>query len=535
MTAEAAALTALIERLGGQAITDVSPSGGRHLLVPFAEPRPWRDLYEVTQALGRRFPTLDTAPMAGPAAQICPPGSRHKSGGWRVLTMPLDSARAAAEDPCGPAVWDGLQTELAAELAAGTPRSRCTDDHRTTELPDELANPLGLPALRRLSTRLERIARSGRWRPAGYPTRSHARQAIVTSAAARGWSLADIRAKTDSGEWAGFAAMYDDPRERGRIDRLLPYEFEKAASGAAWGEKSAPLRHKRPSPPPGGSGDARDFAEEAIFGEIRRWLTVTEVAAGDPVRVAGWGQAAVSVRKILIALGLAAMVSGSPVIEFGCRNIALRAGVSYDTAARDLRMLREENDPLIELVRGHIFGNADRYRLRIPAMYEASAQWRRRRAGRVEAIHPVFIGGGGLGGAAGLVYQALTGTEERGAEIARVVHLSESAVSSALRALAEHGLAEHGPRGWRRGDADPAAIAEATGAADLYRARAARYADDRRVWKAWVAEYLAGPYPARTRAYDGYLSLDDPDEYEQMALMTMDEAGRAPPAVTVTT
>ena len=102
----------------------------------------------------------------------------------------------------------------------------------------------------------------------------------------------------------------------------------------------------------------------------------------------------------------------------------------------------------------------------------ASVQWRRRRAGRAEAIHPVFLA---LGGTSALVYQVLDQAEARGAEVARAARLSASATSAALRVLAEHGLAERGPGGWRRGPAALDDVAESTGAADLHRAREARY------------------------------------------------------------
>jgi hypothetical protein len=91
-----------------------------------------------------------------------------------------------------------------------------------------------------------------------------------------------------------------------------------------------------------------------------------------------------------------------------------------------------------------------------------SVRWRRRRAGRIDGIHPVFLL---LGGTAGLVHQVLDGTEARGAEVARAARLSSSATSAALRVLAGHGLAERGRGGWRRGDASLDDVAEATGAA----------------------------------------------------------------------
>src|SRR6185503_6597032 len=102
----------------------------------------------------------------------------------------------------------------------------------------------------------------------------------------------------------------------------------------------------------------------------------------------------------------------------------------------------------------------------IPDAYTDSVRWRRRRAGRVDGIHPAFLV---LGGTAALVYQELGPDPARGAEVARTALLSASAVSAALRVLAEHGLAERGPGGWRRGPVALADVAESTGAADLHR------------------------------------------------------------------
>ena len=89
-----------------------------------------------------------------------------------------------------------------------------------------------------------------------------------------------------------------------------------------------------------------------------------------------------------------------------------------------------------------------------------------------------------LGGTAGLVYEALGPDEARGAEVARTARLSASATSAALRVLAEHGLAERGPGGWRRGAVALADVAESTGAADLQREREERYRQDRESWRA---------------------------------------------------
>ena len=84
---QAAELGQLLERLGGRHVADVSPSGGRHVYVLFAAALPWYELRDVARALALRFPSIDTAPMCGLGGQITPPGSRHKSGGWRLLSI----------------------------------------------------------------------------------------------------------------------------------------------------------------------------------------------------------------------------------------------------------------------------------------------------------------------------------------------------------------------------------------------------------------------------------------------------------------
>ena len=74
--------------VGGQVLADVAPSGGRHIYVVFAAALPWRELRDLCRAMALRFPAVDPAPMASLGGQISPPGSRHKSGGWRLLTTP---------------------------------------------------------------------------------------------------------------------------------------------------------------------------------------------------------------------------------------------------------------------------------------------------------------------------------------------------------------------------------------------------------------------------------------------------------------
>ena len=523
--AQAEALAGLVARCGGQVLADVSPTGGRHVFVMFAAALPWLELRGVARALALRFPSIDTSPMSSLGGQISPPGSRHKSGGWRLLSVSLEDAAAVAANPNGPQVWAALLGELAAELRRIELGPACTKFADEAELDDT-----GVPWLPRLGGRaplgadLERVARSGRWDRSRYPGRSEARMAVLGAAAARGWRLAEVQSAIASGAWKGLAGLYERRSEPGRLDRLLPYEWRKC-TGKISREENVRRWHTSDlsTRPP-----AEASASSAEYGLIRQWLTAILCAAEDPERVRSWGRRAIAVRLVLLALGQAAMVSGSSTIEFGTRNLALYSALSHRTVSRVLRILRDEPDPLIDLVSPRRMARADRYALRIPDRYADSVRWRRRRPGRAEAIHPVFLV---LGGTAGLVYQVLRSDEVRGAEVARTTRLSASATSSALRVLAEHGLAEHGPAGWRRGAVALADVAESTGAAGLQRDREQRYRKDRESWRARLREYQAARQ-VPVMSGDGWLGLDDEAEWAAMLLSRWpvpDDVVRGPP------
>ena len=129
------------------------------------------------------------------------------------------------------------------------------------------------------------------------------------------------------------------------------------------------------------------------------------------------------------------------------------------------------------------------------------------------------------------MYEALGPDEARGAEVARSARLSASATSAALRVLAEHGLAERGPGGWRRGLVALADVAELTGAAALQAEREARYKQDRDSWRARLRTYQ-GARQLPVSARDGWWALDDGDEYDEMCRWPAlsDDFVRGPPA-----
>lgn len=211
VAAQATAIGELVARLGGQVLADVSPSGGRHVFILFGAALPWRELCDVARAMAVRFPSIDAGPMCSLGGQISPPGSRHKSGGWRLLTTPLSEARTAVEHPNGPGVWNALLAEFTAELQTleADPGSAVSGQSEA-ELDD-----VGVAWIPRLGGRaplgpgLAGTARTGRWDRTAYPGRSEARMAVLAAAAARGWRLADVLAAVGSGAWRGLAQLYD--------------------------------------------------------------------------------------------------------------------------------------------------------------------------------------------------------------------------------------------------------------------------------------------------------------------------------------
>ena len=89
-----------------------------------------------------------------------------------------------------------------------------------------------------LGPELDRTARTGRWDRSRYADRSAARMAVLASAAARGWRLADVRAAVASGAWKGLAGLYHRRlRARAGWTGSCRYEWRKAIAFVA-GEKN---------------------------------------------------------------------------------------------------------------------------------------------------------------------------------------------------------------------------------------------------------------------------------------------------------
>ena len=263
--ADAAGLCELIEACGGRTVTDVSPTGGRHVYVFWSATVPISELRPVMRALQVRFPSLDATPMLNPTAGcIRPPGARHRSGGHQVLTTPLPVAQAAVAAPCGPQVWSALLDALAP----------APDPTLVPPAPAPAA-----PGLRRsLSARIERIARTGVYDTGRYATPSEARQAVITAAVAAGWTLAELAAQVEARTWTGLAGLYERYRRGAR--GALARDFRKAHAFLARkknGPESTTRVPPHSGPPLMNLSGAAQFqfgpVDDDVYGWLRSWAS----------------------------------------------------------------------------------------------------------------------------------------------------------------------------------------------------------------------------------------------------------------------
>ncbi|NMR32445.1 hypothetical protein [Crystallibacter degradans] len=189
-------------------IEDQSPSGGRHVYLPLNFGVAFTDAKEFVQAAAKRFSSIDPGPHENAkTGAIRVPGSVWKKGGYQRLTMSLNIAYDIARRNRNKWTdWSQLRESLAEELAAV--RQRREEPSELLELlePAEAlplaGGPRALPALK------EYTARSGNYDTTVYPTDSEARQGVMASAVAAGWSLTDVQRRMNQNIWAGMVGFY---------------------------------------------------------------------------------------------------------------------------------------------------------------------------------------------------------------------------------------------------------------------------------------------------------------------------------------
>lgn len=485
---DAAAVAELVRRSGGEVISDESPNGGRHVYVPLAEPVPYEQARAVAVALARRTPTMDPTPNQNAVhGLIRPPGSPHRAGGHQRLHGPLSRAVALARAGNPPAVWERLRAALAGELAALTLPSPTVSN-----VPDAGAVRIERRGGRRaLGARWEHIARTGDYDTGRYRTPSEARQAVLTAACAAGHTLTDVLGRLAAGSWPGLHRFYDrySPRNRTAAIRrdwtaahrylTRPHDQQQPTRNRVRNSPTSKPPTQRGAPAAATARSTRASADEYRF--IRTWWNALGL-----VEIGRYGdsRAGIGRRIVLRALGEAACKAGSRYIAFGVRSLAVATGMDHTTVAAHLRALRDETDPLIDLIEDDRGLAADLYSLRIPDDVEDRAIRRAWRPGRIHALRPVFRE---LGSVAALVYEVLEnhrGRPQRSFDLLADTGLSRTAVWSALRLLAAHELVDQQPKGWTTtGAAHLHAAADQHGVLDTIRRQINRHRDERAAYR----------------------------------------------------
>jgi len=452
---DAAVVTELVRRAGGRLIVDESPSGGIHLYIPLAVPVVFADARAFALALASRTPTMDPLPMLNLSdGLIRPPGSRHRSGGFqRLRGMTLSAAYGVAKQPNPRSVWEALQSALGAELEAvradHTERDQAAlglDEGATAYVPRQ-------GGAREPAADYLRIATTGLYDSARYPTPSHARQAVLVSAAWAGMKLPDIVVRVQGGAWPGLASFYGRYRYEAAKRKAMVGDWTKAV---AWVQKAKandtvvkPVRISPTSKPitqRAARATLQSQQERSSAGEfqfLREWWSAMLLLEYGRYR----GRTGPAIRMVLRAMGEASMKSGSRYIEFGTRSLEIACGLDHVTVAKHLRQLRGEEDALVYLVEGERGLLGDLYELRIPDAVAAQVARQSWRAGKIQALRPAFRE---LGLPAAFVYEALEQGSGRMSsfELAQGTDMARSTVYEALRTLAAFNLVQQRSGRW---------------------------------------------------------------------------------------
>ena len=495
--ADAERLAVLLERAGARAVTDRSPTGGRHVYVPLSRPLPFDEAVELVEALAATAPSLDASPHRSVLTGcIRVPGAVHKAGGHQQLTMSFNLAVDVLRRPNPPQVIAQLREELAPQIVARRARlaELAATSHVTAPLDERAAGRGGL------SPRLARIARDGLYDATRYKSPSEARQAVVAGAAAAGWRLQDVVARLNDGRWPGLASLYARYRDP---HKALAKDWRNAAAFVALpGGKPAPTSENdtvhrsntsdqetqggRPTAVYASGGDDHGF--------IRTWRACVRTTEQHRLPGRKWYTA----RFLLRAMGEAAHETGSRRVAFGVRALAIATGVDASTVSVLLHELgRAGWIDRLEEGRGE---RADLYELTIPHDLQEHAGELRWDRGKVHALRPAFRE---LGHVAALAFEAVeTGRADTVGTITDATGISRRAVHEAVDVLSAWGLVE---RTDGRLSARPGrllTVAERLGALEAVVAQIVRYRAQREAWHDYLRRHDGEPAPTTLHDVD---------------------------------
>ncbi|MEN6431196.1 MAG: hypothetical protein ABFC80_10210, partial [Coriobacteriales bacterium] len=464
---DAQGLRRLVTSAGGAIVEDFNPgSGGRHLLVPLAEPVRLDSVRPVLNVLKRLYPTLDVAPMVNTETGcIVPPGSFTKEGSRRQLVGTITAASDALVSRSG----RGLLPRLLAEVgstAAVVDRAHAQSRSRSICGKQRLSEDLILTTP--LPDRILAFAEHGH-RQKYWPTRSEARQAVLTACVLRGWSLQDVMVAAV--RWAGFKDAY---AHYAKPAKQITADWNKAFT---WAEANAPkfrsAGHKT-KPQRGLLGTA---LHSTWLADSRRW-------ALSNLR----GRSLHSTLNVLQAVAACAAVAGEIVnevacVEVGIRSLSLAAGMMSETSVAEvLAELRDTPGSPLLRVRRAAGVLADRYALVAPSLRETDPI--RRARARVEPVH---IAWRELGPHLRTVYELIIHEGlTHPADVFAAAHIGTSAGHDALDVLTTVGLIRRSRGGVEPGDISLDDIATAQELDHRREETIARFKRERNEWRMWL-------------------------------------------------
>ncbi|MET4050497.1 MULTISPECIES: hypothetical protein [unclassified Rhodococcus (in: high G+C Gram-positive bacteria)] len=485
VVADVSRLLGWLTECGGRAVVDESTSGGRHVLVPLAPGKTVTadEIRPLLRLLSARLPTLDITPMTNDVTGcITVPGSQCKEGGYRTL---VDLDPAAASDILTVGSDAGTLQRLEA-LLGGTGRAITSpiDAHIRAETSAERV--LGISDDARLHPRFCRstppprcvldFASTGRIDTRRWPSRSEARQSVITHAILSGASTANILARVTEPAWAGVRAAYARYAEPERaIRRDTARALDWAASTLS--DSVRDIGHKQKHT--GGTYDP----------VLRLWLThaQTWVATEFLHRRDRW-----TTHAVVQALAWAAAVSGQivegvPTVGVGGRSLSIAAGMLPESTVWSvLERLRDmEGSPLLLIERG-VGRNPDRYALVPTRTGRATTVDTLTGPAEVESVHPAWSV---IGWRHRILYDAVVAAAEPQTpdELFTAIGVGRTSGYEALLDLRVAGLltVENAQIGVGPVELDD--IGHRHGLTSAVRARIVRHRAERIVWREWLA------------------------------------------------
>lgn len=508
---------------GGRAVVDVSSSGGRHVLVPLAPGRSIavNELRSLLDQLAVRLPTLDITPMTNAATGcITVPGSACREGGHRRLVEDLatavDSFAVRSDPETLPrlaALLGGIPTPNArtsgvqAEIHASHVSDRIIGAGDHVRLHPSFCRAASTPP-----DSVTLFAETGRLDTTRWPSRSEARQSVVTHEILIGATPANVVARSYTSEWAGLRAAYvhyANPDQAILRDALQSLKWVASSLPEPVRDTGHKIKH---------TGGTHSPA-------LRKWLTtasnwVTREYQGRKDR---W-----TTYAVIQALAWSAAVSGHevdgvPVVGVGGRSLSIAAGLLPESTVWSIlgRLRETPGSPLLLIERG-MGQNPDRYAL-VTAGSEGSndeVEFSRQEL-QIESVHPAWSV---IGWRHKAVYDVVASSAAPLTieDVLAAASIGRTSGYETLLDLRVAGLIAVENNQIVLGSVDLDTIAHLHGLATAVRERVVRHRAERIVWREW----LAAREDARTPPdlpLDLYAVVEDaanpPDEAYYAALL----------------